>query len=321
MHLTLFNESFYFCPRDDLESLQLVRKSLLNMIVARSNVLSLRPIYKVVMDPLDAPGKIQIHVARGADTPDYEASIHDGDFAETVLRLQNTCIKNFSFGVRDSPFLRYWKAQQPASFTVVSIYFGPLGTTDYEVLGSIVNHLRPRSVGSTFMPFSSVAERLEVLARNSLLNNLQTCRLNVWHDSFPPSAFFLNDPGYRNYELRCDADQVADGIDGIIESFVRDGCVNNKLESVYIQWINGEGPQSTAPKRLSKPTKTDMPLPKTDMTEWATRDTHRVIHCEMHAFVNEKQWKRMDVYKWSAERNHDSSRCTVHVLQCRMVNL
>ncbi|KAH7708179.1 hypothetical protein AAVH_24583, partial [Aphelenchoides avenae] len=266
--------------------------------------------------------KIRIYVADDAERPDYKAAIDDdGDSAETVLRLQNTCIKDFTIEIRDSPFLRYLLAQGAASFNVVGIHFDELKRTDYDILDSIVNRLRPRTVGSTIMPFSSVAERLEVLARDSFLNNLQTCRLIVWNDSFPPSAFFLNEPGYRNYELRCHASRVANGIDEIIESFVRDGCVNNKLESVCIQWIDVEGPQPTAPKRLSKPTKTDVPLPKTDVIEWATRDVLRMIHCEMQAFVNEKQSKRMDVYKWSAEYDYGGDRGTTHVLQCRMVSL
>lgn len=49
MHLDLFNGSFFFCPRSDLESVQLVRRSLLDLIAAGSNVLPLRPIYYVYM--------------------------------------------------------------------------------------------------------------------------------------------------------------------------------------------------------------------------------------------------------------------------------
>ena len=49
MHLALFFESFSFCSRDDLESVQLVSQSLLDTIVDGSGVLPLRPIYRVSM--------------------------------------------------------------------------------------------------------------------------------------------------------------------------------------------------------------------------------------------------------------------------------
>ncbi|KAH7698832.1 hypothetical protein AAVH_34068, partial [Aphelenchoides avenae] len=134
-----------FCSRDYLERLQPLSQSLLDMIVAGSNLLPLRHIQRVDLDDSFYPeDRIRIFVGeRGR--PDYEASILDGDFAETILRLQHTCIKSFIVGIRDSPFLRYWNAQETASFTVVCIDSHPTEVTDYDFLDSIVNHLRPRT--------------------------------------------------------------------------------------------------------------------------------------------------------------------------------
>ncbi|KAH7707801.1 hypothetical protein AAVH_24956 [Aphelenchoides avenae] len=49
--------------------------------------------------------------------------------------------------------------------------------------------------------------------------------------------------------------------------FVRDDFTSKKLEAVYALWEQwNDGPQSPAPKKLSKPTKTDVPLPENDIT-------------------------------------------------------
>lgn len=109
--------------------------------------------------------------------PDYKASVHDGDFAETFRRLQHTCIKEFCFGIHYSPFLRYWKAQEAAVFTVVSIYSSDTNDADCGVLDSIMNHLRPRVVH-----IYASAPRWHnkgILDRDSFLQNLQICRLSV----------------------------------------------------------------------------------------------------------------------------------------------
>ncbi|KAH7707613.1 hypothetical protein AAVH_25143 [Aphelenchoides avenae] len=327
MHPVLFNESFFFCPRVDLESLQLVRRSLLNMIVAGSNVLSLLPVYRVNMDCDDAGAKIQIYVDEDAYEPGYEASVYEGDFPKTFRCLQNICVKEFIVGIRDSPFLRYWKAQEAAVFTVVSIDFDLTDDTDYDVLDSIVNHLRPRTTEDIHVRESSWREnghnskRLKLLARESFLNNLQTCCLNVFENAFPAPAFFLKESSYSNYELECNRGQVAAGIERFIESFVRDGCANEKLESVCITWTDPEDRQSPAPKQLSKPTKIGMLLPENGLTEWLIPFVHRVSQCEMQSFVNTKQWKRMEVFEWSAEYYPDRSLCTTHLLQCLVKNL
>ncbi|KAH7704032.1 hypothetical protein AAVH_28782 [Aphelenchoides avenae] len=151
MHPVLFNESFSFCSRDVLERLQPLSQMLLDMIAAGSNVLPLRPIQRVDM-AFDATNEIRIFLAKpvvgddaGDAGPDYKASIRDGDFAEIVRRLQNTCMKDLLVGIRDSPFLCYWKAQETATFTVVNIDFSLNYDTDYGVLDSIVKHLRPRT--------------------------------------------------------------------------------------------------------------------------------------------------------------------------------
>lgn len=136
----------------------------------------------------DAKDYIDIFVkdptAGGSRKPDYEASVHDGDFAEIFRRLQNTCTKEVNVGIRDSPFLCYWKSQETASFSVVSIDFDLPDDTDYGLLDSIVNHLRPKSTGVYVREYSwqengRYSEDLKVLARDSFLNNVQTCHLDV----------------------------------------------------------------------------------------------------------------------------------------------
>ncbi|KAH7696688.1 hypothetical protein AAVH_36240, partial [Aphelenchoides avenae] len=192
MNPVLLYESFSFCSRDDLERLQPLSQSLLDMIVAGSNALPLRPIDHVVTECCAAHNKIEIFVEENEDAeesdPEYEASIHDGDFAEIFRRLQYTCTKELRVGVRDAPFLRYWKSQEAAAFV-----------TDVVL---------------------------------------------IWDYGFPPPSFILEEPGFASYELWCFDSNVADGIDVFIESFVRDGCANQKLKSVYIKWDDGDGQQS-----------------------------------------------------------------------------
>ncbi|KAH7709492.1 hypothetical protein AAVH_23248 [Aphelenchoides avenae] len=241
MHPVLFNESFSFCSRDDLERLQPVSQSLLDIVVAGSNVLPLRPIHcvKMLSDLFqgsdDSEDSFQIFVAGpvdGADAdesePDYTASIPDGDFTENFRRLQNTCIKYFCVGVRESPFLRYWKAQEAAAFVVVSIAVDLPEAADYGVLDSIVSLLRPKSTEISIEESSwdendhndVYKKYLGLLARESYLNNLQTCHLQVRGDAFPSPTFFLQERGYSNYELWCIDSNVADRIDGFIEVFM-----------------------------------------------------------------------------------------------------
>lgn len=124
----------------------------------------------------------------GAPKPDYEASTDVGDFAETFRRLQNTCIMDFNFDIRDMPFMRYWKGQGSAAFTVVSIDFCLTDDTDYGVVDSFVNYLRPRTTAAVHIEESLWQENgnsdidrkyLDLLVRESFLTNLQTCRLTV----------------------------------------------------------------------------------------------------------------------------------------------
>ncbi|KAH7680453.1 hypothetical protein AAVH_41172, partial [Aphelenchoides avenae] len=258
----------------------------------------------------------------GADA-DYEASLHGGDFAETVRRLRHTCITNFSVGFRDSPFFRYWKAQGAAAFTVKNIFFGEPDTTDYSILDSIVNHLRPSATvvlvnESSWRKDGWNSKKLELLARDSLLKHLHTCWLGVHHGgAFPPSSFILKEPGYAHYELLCVGMNIAERIDGFIESFIRDGCTNKKLESVSIKWSE----RSHASKQLSKPTKVNVPLPKLYVMAWMAPNPHRVSQCEMHAFVSTKQRQRMKVFKWTIEYEKEGCRRTTQLLQCRVEDL
>ncbi|KAH7695671.1 hypothetical protein AAVH_37266, partial [Aphelenchoides avenae] len=292
-------------------------------------------------DSEEAEGRIQIYVKGQGNVngPDYEASVHEGDlrFSETFRRLQHTCVKEFIVGIRDSPFLRYWKAQEGAAFTVVSVELELPGTTDYDVLDSIVNHLRPRTTKPVHVWPESWhengynSERLKFLARQSFLNNLQTCcltlvsQLSVYKNAFPAPAFFLKKPGYPNYELRqmnCNGEQVADGIDRFIESFVRDGCANDKLESVYFQWEwSWYYKTSLMPKQLNKLTEIDLPVPKNNLIWLLYGSNHRVTQCETQSFVNKKQWKRMEVFKWSVEYPAGLRNTTTHLLQCLVKNL
>ncbi|KAH7703640.1 hypothetical protein AAVH_29189 [Aphelenchoides avenae] len=305
MHLNLFYESFFFSTRDDLESLQLVRRSLLNMIVAGSSALPLRPLSAVYYsrEVMKKDYKFRIFVD---EDPSYEVSMDDGDVADIFFRLQHTCIKHFSVGIRDSPFLRYWKAQEDAIFIVERINFCLTDDTDYDVLDSMVNHIRPRTTTEVDVWADSWHEDgvsskyLKVLARDSFLNSLKICRLTAW--AFPPPSFFLNEPGYPIYELWCYDSNLADGIDGFIESFVRDGCANEKFESMWTK----------------KPTKIDLPLPENTLTAGLI---HQMSPCEVHSFANMKQQKRLEVHKWTFEDICWNSRGTIHILQCRVDNL
>lgn len=49
MRPDILYESFFFCPRNELEQLQPLSQSMLNMIDAGSNILPLRPIHLVDM--------------------------------------------------------------------------------------------------------------------------------------------------------------------------------------------------------------------------------------------------------------------------------
>lgn len=134
--------------------------------------------------------EIQVFVKEDGDAyepePDYEASLHDGDFAETFRRLQNTCIDFFDVWINDSPFMRYWIAQEAAAFTVVTIYFNiDIGfSPDYDVFDSIVNHVRPKTTyvgaeGPSRLEDGMNSEHMKLLARKSLLDSLRTCCLRV----------------------------------------------------------------------------------------------------------------------------------------------
>ncbi|KAH7715345.1 hypothetical protein AAVH_17278 [Aphelenchoides avenae] len=336
MHPVTYYESLLFCIRDDLERLQPVSKSLLNTIVRSSKVLPLRPIHRVYFAyPIGY--SIRIFLKPYADefdhdpVPDYETGVDEeepyyGDFRETFLRLQNTCIKFFNVRIRDSEFLRYWQAQETA-FTVVSIN-APVGKHtqdgDYKLLDTIMNFLRPRSTE----PYTdesawqiSVKGRLyvELLYRDSFLNNLQTCFLSVWDDDFPPPSFLLDWPSYRSFMVWCGDGQVVGGIDRFIESFVRHGCAN-KLESVLVRWDDSVQQPSPALKQLSEPLKTDVALPENTLVERIPA-VRRVSRCETKFFENTMQWKRLEVYKWSIQYDLYDGPRTTHVLKCLVKHL
>ncbi|KAH7704451.1 hypothetical protein AAVH_28356, partial [Aphelenchoides avenae] len=309
----LCHEWCFFCSRDDLESLQLVRKKLQKMVVARSNALPLRSIHRVSVDcchdsPVPNPDdKFEIFVKEDRYPEEmspeeavkryYKTSVRDGDFAGAVRRLQHAFIKNFDVDVGDSPFLQYWMAQEADAFTVLSIYIDPpKATTDYGLLDAIMNRVRPRTLDVSFEsgpsfwdelgPYKS--KYLEVLARDSFFDSLQVCPLNVWREAFPPPSFILNEPGYPNYELKCHRSTVdgtdarswiSDGIDAFLESFVRDGCANTKLVSVCItwtEWPNAE-PPCPMPKQLSNPTMADEPLPEAEADAERLKSNNRWI--------------------------------------------
>ncbi|KAH7691329.1 hypothetical protein AAVH_40157 [Aphelenchoides avenae] len=337
MNADHFYESFFFCSRDDLEGLQLVRKSVRNRIVRASRVLPLRSIRHVDMIYY-LEEHICIFVGELPETdpfgddeePDYEDSIHDGDFAETFGRLQNACIKEFVIGIRDSAFLRYWISQEAASCTVVSIDF-PLhevAANGTGILDSIMNRLRPRFLAdrveqASWYKYGSNSAYTELLARESFVNSLHTCSLlGANSEAYSPPDFFLNGPSYRNYELCCSHLDTSNLIDGFIESFVRDEYPNKKLESVWLrtrEWNE----RARTPKKLSNTTKVDVPLPENNFTAWYGRHLiRRVSQCEMRSFENTKQWKRMDVLKWSVEyaRVGDGP-ITNHVFLFRVKNL
>ncbi|KAH7706808.1 hypothetical protein AAVH_16400 [Aphelenchoides avenae] len=330
MNPVLFYEALFFSSRDDLECLQLLSRTLRDMIVYSSNVLPLRPICHVWMNHESSmTNKIRIQkcaAGGGVEHDYYEASILDGDFAETFRRLQHTSIHNFSVGFRDSPFLRYWKAQEAADFVVIWICFRSRETTDYDTFDSIVNHLRPRITGVAIISWCEDgynSKALKLLARDSVLNHLQTCRLHapgfpnyeMWYSDSPPASEIPANNEPPGIGLM--ASNVAAEIDGFIESFVRDGCTNKKLKSVGIKWND----PSHAPKQLSKPIDADVPLPRMYMLEAIVRATHRVTQCEVYSFVCSKQHQLMEVHKWTIEHEDEDRRRTTTLLQCRVKDL
>ncbi|KAH7711597.1 hypothetical protein AAVH_21064 [Aphelenchoides avenae] len=318
MHPVLFYESFFFCSRNDLERLQPLSKSLRNIIVNGSKALPLRPVDRVFImdgDPVDGDAMIQITVD---NLSIYDAPTHYGDFTETFRRLQHTCIKWFDVSICDSPFLRYWMAQEAAVFNVVRIEFYIDFNGHYDIFDSIVNHARPKT--TIVAEDGTNNELMKVLTRKSLLNSLRTCCLRVYAEGFPSSSFFLDEPGYAKYELWFHRPSAANWIDGFIESFVRDGCANKKFESVCVRWGDSEDHQSPAPKQLSKPTKREIPLPKMELTALLNIEVHPMTQCEVHSFVSTKHSVRMDVYKWSDYDCIDPPD-VVHILQCRVSDL
>lgn len=132
-------------------------------------------------DPVDGDAMIQISVD---DTQIYDAPTHYGDFAETYRRLQHTCIKWFDVSICDSPFLRYWMAQEAAVFNVVYIDFRIAFNGHYEIFDSIVKHVRPKTTivatgGYGWHEAGRNTELMKLLTRKSLLNSLRTCCLRV----------------------------------------------------------------------------------------------------------------------------------------------
>ncbi|KAH7719689.1 hypothetical protein AAVH_12806 [Aphelenchoides avenae] len=79
-----------------------------------------------------------------------------------------------------------------------------------------------------------------------------------------------------------------------------------------MEWDERSGDPSRAPKRLSKPTKIDKPMPDVEMLCSSMPSRQQ---CEMHSFVNATQWKCMEVFKWSAKSDRGSDRHTTHFLQ------
>ncbi|KAH7697838.1 hypothetical protein AAVH_35075, partial [Aphelenchoides avenae] len=203
---------------------------------------------------------------------------------------------------------------ESVAFTVVNIDVDLPEAADYGVLDSIVSHLRPKSTEINVEESSwhenddnNVYKKyLGLLARESYLNNLQTCRLQVWGDAFPSPTFFLQERGYPNYELWCTDSNVADRIDGFIESFVREGCANEKRQSVCIG---------------CKPIKIDVPLPKNYLTALLARYDLEVTQCETQFFDNTMQWKRMELYKWTVKYDRGDRRRTAPIFQCLVKHL
>lgn len=73
-------------------------------------------------------------------------------------------------------------------------------------------------------------------------------------------------------------------------------------------------------KLLSNPTTSDEPLPE-DVKLRSISGVRVLSQCEVHTFVNEKQKKRMEVYKWSVKYFEDEDRWTTHVLKCLVKNV
>ncbi|KAH7709490.1 hypothetical protein AAVH_23246 [Aphelenchoides avenae] len=197
-------EILLFCTRNELEHLQPLSRTLLDVIVARAKKLPLRPISWVRMRPakgwtglrfdgsvtdvihfhLNDPEEIDGETEYG--DPDYETSVMNGDFEELYRRLQNVSIDYFSFDISENRFMQYWRAQQGASnFTVKDIGFRLRADTDYDTLDCIVNFLHPTEFDSVSCSSPSSKYGLtgsqwtDLLKRDSFLSTVKTTSLTV----------------------------------------------------------------------------------------------------------------------------------------------
>lgn len=72
--------------------------------------------------------QLQIRVAPSEDVydspPDFDVSLHDGDFDAMLLRFQHAFVEDFHFGISDSAFLQHFRANaQNLEFLVKRIWF------------------------------------------------------------------------------------------------------------------------------------------------------------------------------------------------------
>ncbi|KAH7708884.1 hypothetical protein AAVH_23852 [Aphelenchoides avenae] len=321
MQLELLYDSLFFCSRDDLERTMAVCKSTRKMVTAAAKKLALRPIYRVDVvashKGVDAGGRGRNlpHGTNGEEefeASDFEASVIDGDFEAVFRRLQHVHVKYFSFEISENPFLQYWMVQR-TDFTVKHFYFENLPEdADYGLLESVVDFLRPTTFnvdtdGSLWNEDGYNRKWLDLFTRETFLNSIKTCELDVWADGgLPPLTFVLSEVGYAAYEIICFEGDAVSWSDRLIEALLHGKCSNEKLESVCIQWdvLQGSGQPSRMPKLLDKPAETNVPIPRSDFATCRITTEYKESQCDLFSFPIATQQKQLDIFKWATEFDH-----------------
>ncbi|KAH7711929.1 hypothetical protein AAVH_20739 [Aphelenchoides avenae] len=119
-------------------------------------------------------------------------------------------------------------------------------------------------------------------------------------------------------EQKISAQNAREGLE-LKSSFVQGKCTNEKLQSVGISCEGGaygKSRQLRTPQLLSKPSKTDVPIPRDDFALYRGVREYHVSQCDVYSITSPKSKKRLNVFKWAAEVPECCS--TVHALLCEV---
>ncbi|KAH7711931.1 hypothetical protein AAVH_20741 [Aphelenchoides avenae] len=247
--------------------------------------------------------QLQIRVAPSEDVydspPDFDVSLHDGDFDAMLLRFQHAFVEDFHF--------------VPAHEA----------SDDYVLLDSIVNLLRPQAYNPAWH-LRTGQRWVDLLKRESFLSNVKTLNFDDCHGDLPAPDFILSETRYPKYDVESEESDIVAWIDTFFDTFLRGECTNEKLESVGVTWEGDhyEEQKSRLPKLLSEPSLKDVRIPRDDFAAYhtaMTRPDYRVGQCDLYVLTSAKLKKRMDVFKWTAEV--PEWRSTVHAMLCEVKDI